>query len=57
MRMYAYVRSTFLSKAGPILGGAIRMQSITRYRDFPNRIASLWATQVTASLRPLQDKS
>ena len=39
------------------MGGAFRMQSITLYRAFPNRIASLWDTWVTNSLRPLQEKS
>ena len=57
MRMYSSARYTLLRKVGPSLGGAARMQYITLYRDFPKRIASLWATWVTASLRPLQEKS
>ena len=52
MRMYSSARSTLLRKVGPSLGGAARMQYITLYRAFPKRIASLWATWVTASLRP-----
>ena len=57
MRMYASARYTLLRKVGPSLGRAARMQLITLYRAFPKRIASLWVTWVTASLRPLQEKS
>ena len=57
MRMYASARSTLSRKAGANLGGAARMQSITLYSAFLKRIASLWATWVTASLRPRQEKS
>ena len=57
MRMYASARSTLLRKAEPSLGGAVMMQLITLYRAVPNRITSLWATWVTASLRPPQEKS
>ena len=57
MCMYAYNRSTLLSKVGPSLGGAARMQSIILWRTFPKQNASLWDTWMNASLRPLQEKS
>ena len=57
MCMYAYARYTLLSKVRPRLGGAARMQPIILWSAFPKCISSLWATWVTASLRPLQDKS
>ena len=57
MRMYASARSTLLRKVGPSLGGAASMQSIILWSAFTKCIASLWSTWVTASLRPLQEKS
>ena len=38
MCMYASARSTLLRKAGPSLGGAARMQSITLQRAFSNAL-------------------
>ena len=57
MRMYASARSTLLRKVGPSLGGAASIHSIILWSAFLKRIAFLWATWVTASLSPLQEKS